>query len=146
MTGRKRIMQKTRAFKAVGVAMTIGGWVIAPAAVAQTIGITDTTVKIGTTASISGATAAVGMVADGMDLKFKAVNAAGGIKMTDGKTRTVEFIITDDANEPPRALANTRRLVEQNQIFALSGVVGTLQNQAIRPYIQQKTVPSLFVY
>jgi len=145
-------MQTTRnsrasgSFKTVRVALAITGSVIATAAVGQTIGITDTTVKIGTTASISGATAAVGMVADGMDLKFKAVNAAGGIKMADGKTRTVEFIITDDANEPPRALANTRRLVEQNQIFALSGVVGTLQNQAIRPYIQQKAVPSLFVY
>src|SRR3954470_3670469 len=112
MTGRRRFMQSTTVFKSVRVAMAIAGSVIATAAVAQSVGITDTTVKIGTTASISGATAAVGMVADGMDLKFKAVNAAGGIKMADGKTRTVEFIITDDANEPPRALANTRRLVE----------------------------------
>jgi branched-chain amino acid transport system substrate-binding protein len=139
-------MKTKQALKVVGVALAMAGAGIATSAVAQTVGITDTTVKIGTTASISGATAAVGMVADGIDLKFKAINAAGGIKMADGKTRTVEFIITDDANEPPRALANTRRLVEQNQIFALAGVVGTLQNQAIRPYIQQKGVPSLFVY
>jgi ABC-type branched-subunit amino acid transport system substrate-binding protein len=139
-------METKRVFKAAGIALAIAGSGIATPSVAQTVGITDTTVKIGTTASISGATAAVGMVADGIDLKFKAINAAGGIKMADGKTRTVEFIITDDANEPPRALANTRRLVEQNQIFALAGVVGTLQNQAIRPYIQQKGVPSLFVY
>jgi ABC-type branched-subunit amino acid transport system substrate-binding protein len=139
-------METKRVLKAAGIALAIAGSGIATPSVAQTVGITDTTVKIGTTASISGATAAVGMVADGIDLKFKAINAAGGIKMADGKTRTVEFIITDDANEPPRALANTRRLVEQNQIFALAGVVGTLQNQAIRPYIQQKGVPSLFVY
>jgi branched-chain amino acid transport system substrate-binding protein len=139
-------MQNRGAYHAVRIALAIAGSGVATAAVAQSIGITDTSVKIGTTASISGGTAAVGMVADGIDLKFKAVNAAGGIKMADGRTRTVEFIITDDANEPPRALTNTRRLVEQNQIFALAGVVGTLQNQAIRPYLQQRGVPSLFVY
>jgi branched-chain amino acid transport system substrate-binding protein len=126
--------------------MAIAGSGFATAAFAQSVGITDTTVKIGSSAPISGATAAVGMVADGMDLKFKAINAAGGVKMMDGKTRTVEFVITDDANEPPRALANTRRMVEQNQVFMLAGMSGTLQNQAIRPYIQQKSVPSLFVY
>ena len=113
---------------------------------AQSPGITDTTIKLGTTASITGPTAAVGMVADGMDLKFKAINAAGGVKMGDGKTRKIEFIIADDGNEPPRALNNARRLIEQNQVFALVGVIGTLQNQAIKPYITQKKVPNLFVY
>ncbi len=139
-------MDTKRAFNAFRVALVVAGSVVATAAVAQSVGITDTTVKIGSSAPISGATAAVGMVADGMDLKFKAVNAAGGVKMMDGKTRTVEFIITDDGNEPPRALANTRRMVEQNQVFMLAGMSGTLQNQAIRPYIQQHSVPSLFVY
>jgi branched-chain amino acid transport system substrate-binding protein len=145
-TGEKRTMATKRVFNAVRMALAIAGSAIATTAVAQSIGITDAVIRIGTSASISGGVAAVGMVADGMDLKFKAINAAGGIHMADGKTRTVEFIITDDGNEPPRALTNVRRMVEQNQIFALAGVVGTLQNQAIRPYIQQRAVPSLFVY
>ncbi len=83
-------------------------WMATPA-FAQSVGITDTTIKLGTTASITGPTAAVGMVADGMDLKFKAINAAGGVKMGDGKTRKIEFVIADDGNEPPRALNNARR-------------------------------------
>jgi branched-chain amino acid transport system substrate-binding protein len=120
--------------------------IAAGAAAAQSNGITDTSVKLGTIAPITGGVAAVGMLADGLDLKFKAVNAAGGVKMVDGKTRMIELVITDDANEPPRALTNTRRMVEQNEIFALAGVVGTLQNQAIKPYLQQRKVPSLFVY
>jgi ABC-type branched-subunit amino acid transport system substrate-binding protein len=115
-------------------------------AFAQSVGITDTEIKIGTSASITGPTAAVGMVADGMDLKFKAVNDAGGVKMGDGKTRKINFIIADDGNEPPRALNNIRRLVERDQVFALAGVIGTLQNQAIKPYISQRKVPSLYVY
>lgn len=115
-------------------------------AFAQEVGITDTTIKIGTTASITGPTAAVGMVADGLDLKFKAVNDAGGVKMGDGKTRKIEFIIADDGNEPPRALNNARRLIERDQVFALAGSIGTLQNQAMKPYLAQRKVPNLFVY
>jgi branched-chain amino acid transport system substrate-binding protein len=107
---------------------------------------TDTSVRFGTIAPITGGVAAVGMLADGIDLKFKAANAAGGVKMADGKTRKLELIVSDDANEPPRALVNTRRMVEQNQIFALVGVVGTVQNQTIRPFLQQRHVPDLFVY
>jgi branched-chain amino acid transport system substrate-binding protein len=118
----------------------------ATAAGAQGSGITDTTVKFGTIAPITGGVAAVGMLADGIDLKFKAINEAGGVKMADGKTRKLELIISDDANEPPRALVNTRRMVEQNGIFALTGVVGTVQSQTLRPFLQQRKVPNLFVY
>nr|WP_283816422.1 ABC transporter substrate-binding protein [Bradyrhizobium liaoningense] len=113
---------------------------------AESIGIDDTKIKLATTAAITGSLAAVGMVADGMELKFKAVNAAGGVKMGDGKTRKIEFVISDDAGEPPRALNNVRRLIEQDRIFALVGVSGTVQNQAIRPFISRRNVPNLFVY
>ncbi|TCT05460.1 ABC transporter substrate-binding protein [Aquabacter spiritensis] len=133
-------------FRLPRAALVAAAMLAAQPALAQSPGVTDTSIKLGTIAPITGNTPAVGMLGDGMDLKFKAVNAAGGVKMGDGKTRTIEFIVTDDANEPPRALTNTRRMVEQNQIFALVGVVGTLQNQAIRSYITQRKVPSLFVY
>jgi branched-chain amino acid transport system substrate-binding protein len=136
----------TRTKAAARIAGAFAWSITAGAAAAQSNGITDTSVKFGTIAPITGGVAAVGMLADGIDLKFKAVNAAGGVKMADGKTRAVELVITDDANEPPRALTNTRRMVEQNEVFGLAGVVGTLQNQAIKPYLQQRKVPSLFVY
>ncbi len=139
-------MQKKHAFGLTRAALVAFVSLTASAALAQTPGITDTTIKLGTIAPVTGNTPAVGMLGDGMDLKFKAVNAAGGVKMGDGKTRTIDFTITDDANEPPRALTNTRRMVEQNGVFALVGVVGTLQNQAIRSYLNQRKVPSLFVY
>ncbi len=75
------------------------------------------------------------MVAEGIDLRMKAANAAGGVKMGDGKTRQVELVIMDDANEPPRTVTNARRMVEQQRIFAFIGSVGTPQNQAIKPYV-----------
>ena len=68
---------------------------------------------------MSGPVALIGMVAEGIDLRMKAANAAGGVKMGDGKTRQVELVIMDDANEPPRTVTNARRMVEQ-QAFSRS--------------------------
>lgn len=116
-----------------------------PAAAADD-GITDTTIKLGTQAPMSGVVAMIGMVADGQKLKYDAVNAAGGVKMGDGKTRKIELVIGDDANEPPRTVTNTRRMTEQNKVFAFVGSVGTPQNQAIKPYIAEHKIPNIFVY
>ena len=117
----------------------------APAA-AQAPGITDTSIKLGTQAPMSGVVAMIGMVAEGQKLKFDAINAAGGVKMGDGKTRQVEFVIMDDANEPPRTVTNARRMAEQNKVFAFVGSVGTPQNQAIKAYTSQNKIPNIFIY
>jgi len=116
-----------------------------PAAAQQT-GITDTTIKLGTQAPMSGPVAMIGMVAEGMDLRFKAANADGGVKMGDGKTRKVDLVIMDDANEPPRTVTNARRMIEQMGVFAIVGAVGTPQNQAIKAYLAEKKIPNIFIY
>lgn len=115
-------------------------------AVAQDTGVTDTTIKLGTQAPMSGPVAMIGMVAEGQKLKFDAVNAAGGVKMGDGKTRKVELVIMDDANEPPRTVTNARRMAEQTKVFAFVGSVGTPQNQAIKAYTSQNKIPNIFIY
>ena len=115
-------------------------------AAAQAPGVTDTSVKLGTQAPMSGVVAMIGMVAEGQKLKFDAVNAAGGVKMRDGKTRQVELVIMDDANEPPRTVTNARRMAEQNKVFAFVGSVGTPQNQAIKAYVTQNKIPNIFIY
>ena len=115
-------------------------------AAAQAPGVTDTTIKLGTQAPMSGVVAMIGMVAEGQKLKFDAVNVAGGVKMRDGKTRQVELVIMDDANEPPRTVTNARRMAEQNKVFAFVGSVGTPQNQAIKAYVTQNKIPNIFIY
>jgi branched-chain amino acid transport system substrate-binding protein len=115
-------------------------------AAAQDIGITDTTIKLGTQAPMSGPVAMIGMVAEGQKLRFDAINAAGGVKMGDGKTRKVELVIMDDANEPPRTVTNARRMAEQTKVFAFVGSVGTPQNQAIKAYTSQNKIPNIFIY
>jgi ABC-type branched-subunit amino acid transport system substrate-binding protein len=66
--------------------------------------------------------------------------------MRDGKTRQVELVIMDDANEPPRTVTNARRMAEQNKVFAFVGSVGTPQNQAIKAYVTQNKIPNIFIY
>src|SRR5215510_6809665 len=118
----------------------------ASSAAAQAPGITDESIKLGTQAPMSGVVAMIGMVAEGQKLKFDAINAAGGVKMGDGKTRKVELVIMDDANEPPRTVTNARRMAEQNKVFAFVGAVGTPQNQAIKAYTAQNKIPNIFIY
>jgi branched-chain amino acid transport system substrate-binding protein len=120
--------------------------VVANPAAAQDAGITDASVKLGTQAPMSGVVAMIGMVAEGQKLRFDALNAAGGVKMGDGKTRQVELVIMDDANEPPRTVTNARRMAEQNRVFAFVGSVGTPQNQAIKAYTSQNRIPNIFIY
>ena len=59
--------------------------------------------------------------------------------------RKVEFVTYDDGYEPQRALANARKLVEQDQVFAVVNPLGTANNIAMREYLNSKKVPQLFV-
>ena len=118
----------------------------AAAAQAADPGITDKTIRIGISAPLTGPVAAVGALSEGIRTKVAAVNAAGGVKMGDGKTRTIELVIQDDAIDPQRTLANVRKMVEQTEVFALVGVAGTPNNQAIGRYVEQRKVPNLFMY
>jgi ABC-type branched-subunit amino acid transport system substrate-binding protein len=57
----------------------------------------------------------------------------------------VQFITYDDGYEPQRALANAKRLVEQDKVFAIVNPLGTANNLAMRDYLNQNKVPQLFV-
>ena len=103
-------------------------------------GITDDTIKLGGSYPFSGPASAYRSIADGAKAQFKAVNAAGGV---DG--RKIEFVTLDDAYEPPRAVQNARRLVEQEQVFALFNTLGTANNVAIWDYTNKEKVPQVFV-
>lgn len=118
----------------------------APAQQTKSPGVTDTFIKIGVSAPMSGATAALGAIASGIELKVKAINAAGGVKMADGKTRKIELVTSDDAFEPQRTLTNVRKMVEGSEVFAVVGTAGTQQSQVLKPYLRQRGVPNLFVY
>lgn len=116
------------------------------ASAAGEAGITDTSIKIGVSAPLTGPVAAVGAVSEGIKLRIAAANAAGGVTMGDGKTRKIELVIQDDALDPQRTMTNVRKLVEREEVFALAGISGTPNNQAIGRYLDQRSVPNLFIY
>lgn len=103
-------------------------------------GISDDEVVLGVTLPQSGPGSINGTVAKGMQAYFRNANANGGI---DG--RKVKLIVYDDAMAPPRAVENTRRLVERDQVFALVGNVGSASAAATTDYLNKKQVPQLFV-
>ncbi|GAA5122421.1 ABC transporter substrate-binding protein [Alloalcanivorax gelatiniphagus] len=107
-------------------------------------GITDTSVHLGSSVSMSGAAAAVGAIAEAGSAYFDQINADGGVTMGDGTTRTIDFEVLDDAYDPARTVSNVRRLVEQEDVFALHSVTGTGPVLAVTDYAKAQGVPLVF--
>ena len=55
----------------------------------------------------------------------------------------INYITYDDGYEPARSVAVTRRLVEENNIFALAAAVGTAQSVAVIPYAKEVGLPMI---
>ena len=112
-------------------------------AAAQTPGVSDTEIVIGGSNSFSGPLAFTGehITKYGVDLYFKVINDAGGIHGR--KVRTVYY---DDGYRPQDAVANTKKLVEQDRIFAIIIPQGSPPVVATLDYLEEHKVPMLFPY
>lgn len=110
-------------------------------------GITDDTVHIGSSYPLSGPLAANGTAAmTAAKAYFDSVNAAGGVKMADGKTRKIDFTYYDDGYDPARAVQNYQKLTTQDDVFALFQTFGTSPNLAIMKSANADKVPQLYVH
>ncbi|MBI5262292.1 MAG: ABC transporter substrate-binding protein [Bradyrhizobium sp.] len=103
-------------------------------------GATDTEIKIGNIVPYSGPASAYGIVGKAMGAVFQKVNDEGGIN-----GRKITFISYDDAYSPPKAVEQTRKLVESDEVLLMFGPLGTASNTAIQKYLNAKKVPQLFV-
>ena len=68
------------------------------------------------------------------------INSKGGIH-----GRKVNLLSMDDAYSPPKTVEQTRKLVEQDEILADIGSLGTPTNSAIQKYLNSKKVPHLLI-
>jgi branched-chain amino acid transport system substrate-binding protein len=85
------------------------------------------------------------VITNAMQAHFRYVNEElGGVEMADGQTRTVDLVVYDDGYTPARAVENTRRLVDEDQVFGVVGMIGTPSNTAIVDYLNQQEVPHVF--
>jgi branched-chain amino acid transport system substrate-binding protein len=106
-------------------------------------GVTDAEIVLGGSNSFSGPLAFTGeqLTKFGVDLAFKVVNDAGGIHGR--KIRTIWY---DDGYKPQEAVANTKKLVEQDQVFAILAPQGSPPVVATLEYLEANKVPLLFPY
>jgi branched-chain amino acid transport system substrate-binding protein len=103
-------------------------------------GVTATEIKIGQTMPYSGPVSAFGALGKGEVGYFKMLNEHGGIN-----GRKINLISLDDSYAPPKAVEQTRRLVESDEVALIFSSIGTAQNTAISKYLQGKNIPQLFV-
>jgi branched-chain amino acid transport system substrate-binding protein len=109
-------------------------------------GVSDTEISIGGSYPLSGPLGPNGQAAaGGAKSVFDAVNAAGGVKMGDGKTRKIKFSYLDDGYDPAKATQNFTKLVNDN-VFALFQTFGTAPNIAIMQQANARKVPQVFVH
>ncbi len=126
----------------LGIA-TLVGVALATAAVAEgkySTGASDTEIRIGHTTAYSGPVSAFGAGGRTLQAFFRMINDGGGVR-----GRKVEIISLDDGYSPPKALEQTRKLVESDNVLAIFGVSGSPTNAATQKYLNGKGVPQILI-
>jgi branched-chain amino acid transport system substrate-binding protein len=107
-------------------------------------GVTAKTVTIGGTFPLTGPASLYAPIPVAMKAYFSWINARKG---PDGKRgvggRQIVFNYYDDGYNPANSVQLTRKLVEQDKVFAVVGSLGTEVNLAVRPYLNSRKVPQL---
>ena len=101
-------------------------------------GVSDTEIKLGQTVPYSGPASAFSSYGRVMTGYFQMINDSGGIN-----GRKIALTSLDNAFSPPKAIEQTRKLVEDVGVLADVGTVGTVPNIAIQKYLNQNKVPHL---
>lgn len=123
-------MRRTSALIICGVLVLLAG-----SASAQ--GVNADVVIIGQSASLTGPAEEIGReMKAGADAYFNAVNDAGGVN-----GRKIKLISLDDAGVPDRTKANTLKLLNEDNVFALFGYTGTHTINPILPLVEKNKVP-----
>jgi branched-chain amino acid transport system substrate-binding protein len=100
-------------------------------------GVTSNGILVGQSAALTGPASDLGQeMRKGILAYFERVNKAGGVN---GRQLTLKSL--DDGYEATRAAANTRTLIETDQVFALLGYVGTPTSEASKPIFTAAKVP-----
>jgi ABC-type branched-subunit amino acid transport system substrate-binding protein len=122
----------------VAAALAAGAIAIAsssPAAAED--GVTADSIMFGQAAVLEGPASALGQgMRAGIQAAFDEVNAKGGVH-----GRKLKLTSRDDGYEPDRAIAQTKKLIEEDKVFALIGPVGTPTSAAAQPIATAAKVP-----
>ena len=133
-------MMKSIVKWASAAALCAASWQGALAAKEYDTGASDTEIKIGQTMPYSGPASAYGVQGRVQLAYFKMVNEQGGIN-----GRKVNLLSVDDGYSPPKTLEQARKLVEQDEVLAMIGNLGTPTNAAVQKYLNTKKIPHLLL-
>jgi branched-chain amino acid transport system substrate-binding protein len=125
-------------------ALTISALLAVSPALAQKAygpGASDTEIKLGQSTPLSGPASAFGAGAGRAVVGyFEMLNEQGGIN-----GRRINFTQLDNAYSAPKAIEQSRKLVEDVGVLAEVGTIGTVPNVAIQKFLNSKQVPQLFI-
>jgi branched-chain amino acid transport system substrate-binding protein len=100
-------------------------------------GVTPESIVFGQATVLEGPASALGQgMRAGLHAAFTEVNKNGGVH-----GRKLELVSVDDGYEPDKSIAATKKLIEQDKVFALIGAVGTPTAAAAQPIATAAKVP-----
>jgi branched-chain amino acid transport system substrate-binding protein len=97
-------------------------------------------IRIGSVMPYTGPLAAFSSIGRAEAAYFAMVNDHGGIN-----GRKLRLISYDDSSDPAAAKEQTQKLVEGDQVRLIFGSFGTVSNLAVRSYLNERSIPHLFV-
>jgi ABC-type branched-subunit amino acid transport system substrate-binding protein len=99
------------------------------------VGVTDNSILVGCSNSFSGPLVYPGtqLVNNGLESYIGYINAQGGVN---GRKINTQYY--DDGYKPQNAVANTKRLVEQDKVFAILSSQGTGAVMATVKYLTRR--------
>lgn len=103
-------------------------------------GVTATEIKVGAVFPFSGPASALGAVGKSLIAYVNYLNEQGGVN-----GRKINLIALDDAYSPPKAVEQTRKLVESDEVAFMFSTLGTPSNLAIAKYLAAKKIPQAFI-
>ncbi|MBR1171514.1 ABC transporter substrate-binding protein [Bradyrhizobium liaoningense] len=103
-------------------------------------GVTDTEIKLGQTVPYSGPISSLSRFGRIEAAYLKMINATGGIN-----GRKVTLVSLDDAFTPAKTVQQTRKLVEDDDVLAIVGSIGTPTNLAVAKYLNSKQIPQILL-
>ncbi|KPJ48957.1 MAG: hypothetical protein AMJ38_04245 [Dehalococcoidia bacterium DG_22] len=113
-----------------------------PTAVGEVPGITDTEILLGADVPLSGAMAAVyTTIPQATETYFNYINdTQGGVC-----GRKIVYKVEDNLDDPARAVEVVRKLVEEDEVFAMVGSLGDAPHPAVWDYLNENEVPDILV-
>ena len=105
---------------------------------ADTPGVTATEIKLGQTMPYSGPASSFSSAGKANIAYMQMINDQGGVN-----GRKINLISRDDAYSPPKAVEQTRKLVEEDEVLAIFESLGTPTILATAKYLNSRGIPQI---